>query len=115
VRYGRLKYVVFRDADPLLFDVIDDPGEQRNLLSRGIPDHLRVDAERAKHLAETSIDFEEAEGERLERDGNLAEIYGLSTVEDGPDDFLNCYRLPDGRTVSADDQLYRPRVALDER
>jgi choline-sulfatase len=110
IRRGRYKYVRFRDAAPLAFDLEDDPGEQRNLLQHG------QDAETGKALAELSalagesMDFDAAERERVDRDGPLAERYQL----DLPDSTGNLYLFPSGKLVSAEDTLYRPTVIAED-
>jgi choline-sulfatase len=110
IRYKNLKYVRFRDAPPLCFDLAVDPSEQGNLLKGGIPEEYRTDIERLEKIASESIDFEEAGRERLVRDGHLHEEYPLILDTGKPEDYLNCYNLPDGRMIDADGHLYRPTV-----
>jgi choline-sulfatase len=109
IRHGRLKYVRFRDAPPLCFDLGTDPGEQRNLLARGVPAELRSAVDELARLAAESIDFGEAERERAVRDGGLHERY--PQLPDGAG--TNLYILPDGRVVHADRMLYEPSVVAD--
>ena len=73
----------------------------------------RHQARAAEESAMASIDFDAAERERTERDGNLKREFALTTTTEEPGDYLNCYRLPDGRVVAADDPVYRPRIAFD--
>ncbi len=112
IRYRNLKYVRFRDAPPLCFDLQADPGEQTNLLEQGIPQEYRHDIELLQKIATESIDFEKAEEEMLVRDGNLHDEFRLSLENGSPEDYLNCYQLPDGRLIDADMHLYQPRVLL---
>jgi choline-sulfatase len=109
IRQGRFKYVAFRDAPPLAFDVVADPGEQRNLLQHDMDAETRaaVDA-LARHAAE-SIDFDAAGRERAERDGELGKTY----AQDLPAGTANLYVLPDGRVVSAETPIYEPQVVAD--
>jgi len=107
VRRRNHKYVIFRDAPPLAFDLATDPGEQRDLLRRGggLPDEVVA----LREFAERSIDFDEAERERTVRDGDLKERYAQAPREEAK----NCYHLPGGRVVDADSVLYHPRVVAE--
>jgi len=106
VRRGKHKYVRFRDAEPLAFDLADDPGEQVNLLKAGaVPAEVTELAE----YADTSIDFNAAEREWLERDEGLREQY----AQDVTPRANNQYLLPDGRLVQADEALYNPTVVAE--
>ncbi len=114
IRYKSFKYVRFRDAVPLFFDIDKDPKEQQNLITRGIPAYARQDYEFMKGFADESIDFDAAEKERTERDGALSKQYALKLAGgESPDAFMNLYTLPDKRVVAADDILYHPRIAAD--
>lgn len=59
-----------------------------------------------RRVAETSIDFDEAERERTVRDGGLGEQYRLTL----PASTGNLYIMPSGRLIDADDTIYRPTV-----
>ena len=102
VRQGRYKYVRFRDAAPLAFDLESDPGEQRNLLqSEGqVPEPVQ----QLQRFAEESMDFDEAERERVERDGQLRKEYPMSAKGSTG----NLYVMPNGSLINADETLYRP-------
>ena len=135
VRQGRFKYVRFRNAEPLAFDVVEDPGERRNLLSRvdraaarpaavgdgkadpGTtagggdtgsvpPDAAKLDALRA--YAESGIDFDRCEKDRLERDGGLKDEYAL----DLPEASGNLYIFPSGDLVDADNPMLYKRTVV---
>jgi choline-sulfatase len=112
IRWRHYKYVVFRDAPPLFFDLDDDPGEQHNLLARGVPAEAQAALDYLQELARTSIDFQAAERERLERDGDLKVVYRQYL----PPATGNLYlmpptaRAPRGKLVNADDVLYHPTV-----
>jgi hypothetical protein len=111
VRIGSLKYVRFRDAPPLAFDLSTDPGEQHNLLSRdGARTETSAAFSRLQAYAEESIDFDEVERERIERDGSLADDYRL----DLPPVSGNLYTFPSGELVNADDPMLYNRSVLAE-
>ena len=104
VRQGDYKYIRFRNAPPLAFDLKADPGEQCNLLQRegGVPEpvgHL------ARFAAET-MDFDEAERERVERDGQLDAQYALSITRH----VGNLRVMPSGAVIAADEALYDPTI-----
>ncbi len=111
IRWKHYKYVRFRNAPPLFFDLAKDPGEQHDLIHK---DNTGDDLEALTYLqqvAETSMDFKAAERERLERDGSLHQTYAL----DLPPASGNLYLFPDGRLVNADDSmLYNPSVLTDD-
>jgi choline-sulfatase len=115
IRWRQFKYVRFRDAPPLFFDLEDDPGEQRDLISRGTTGATRQVLEMLSRLAEESIDFDAAEHERTVRDGSLL----LDHVQDCPEATGNLYLMPaaegspSGALVNADDTLYAPTVISD--
>jgi len=102
VRQGRYKYIRFRNAPPLAFDVKSDPGEQHNLLQleKKAPEPVRQLA----RFADRSIDFDEVERERVERDGQLCEQYTLNDRHSTG----NLYVMPSGELINADDTLYNP-------
>ena len=107
VREGRYKYIGFRDAPPLLFDIVADPLEQRNLVDE--PDYEDV-FERMAGILEETMDFEAAADER-ERDRRLNEEYALDaeTVSGSG----NCYLMPSGSVVDADEPLYDPTIVIE--
>ena len=111
VREGRYKYVGFRDAPELLFDLAVDPFERRNLAD----EEQTLDAdgeaalERLREFVATTIDFEAAAEECRDLEVSVPEEHRL----DGPLGSGNCYRLPDGRIVDADTPLYDPTVLVE--
>lgn len=105
IRWGQYKYVRFREHPPLFFDLEADQGEQRNLVGCATGE-AKSALGKLKTLAETSMDFDEAEKERLERDGNLRKQYAHNL----PPSTGNLYIMPSGRLVNADDVLYNPTV-----
>jgi choline-sulfatase len=105
IRWKHYKYVRFREASPLFFNLKTDPGEQHNLVNTA-SDVDKEALEKLRTLAETSIDFDAAEQERLKRDGNLRQQYAQNL----PPSTGNLYLMPSGRLVNADDVLYNPTV-----
>jgi arylsulfatase A-like enzyme len=111
IRWKQYKYVVFRDAPSLFFDLADDPGEQCNLIVRGAEGEAGAALEHLTRVARESIDFDAAEQERVERDGGLKEVYHL----DLPGATGNLYLMPSGKLVNLDDAvLYEPTVLGDK-
>jgi arylsulfatase A-like enzyme len=107
IRWRHYKYVRFRNSPPLFFDLAMDPDEQHNLINTDLSGDDFEALLYLKRVAETSIDFNAAEKERLERDGDLAETYALNL----PPATGNLYLFPDGKLVNADDtMLYHPTV-----
>jgi len=107
LREDRYKYVRFRDAPELLFDVVADPFERRNLAEDGAGDADSL--ARLRDTVEKSIDFAAVDHKR-EQDRQMASNYQLPTSKGGP----NQYHMPDGRVVDADTVLYHPHVISDD-
>jgi len=105
IRWQHYKYVRFRDATPLFFDLKTDPGEQHNLVNTASGEDKEA-LEKLQEIAGISIDFDMAEQERLERDGNLRYQYAQNL----PTSTGNLYLMSSGRLVNADDALYNPTV-----
>ena len=105
IRWKHYKYVRFREHSPLFFDLEADPGEQNNRADCATG-QAKAALNKLKELAETSIDFDEAERERVERDGNLRKQYAQNL----PPATGNLYIMPSGELVNADDVLYHPTV-----
>ncbi len=111
LRWRNYKYVVFRDAPPLFFNLAEDPGEQHNLIVRGCSGEAAEALAFLEAEAVVSMDFEAAERERLDRDGGLREAYPLHL----PKASGNVYLFPDGRLINADDaMLYEPTILTDD-
>ncbi len=108
IRLGDYKYVRFRDAEPLFFNLELDPGEQHNLIESASGMDRKA-LEKLREIAESSIDFEEAENERMVRDGDLSNQY----AQDLPKATGNLYIMPSGKLVNADDVIYNPTVISD--
>ena len=109
VRQGKYKYVRFRDAPPLFFDLEADQNEQHNLIDSASGEAAIARDSLAK-LAQESIDFDAAEQERRTEDAALQEAYAL----DVPDRHGNQYLMPSGLLVDGDDMLYAPDVLANE-
>jgi choline-sulfatase len=105
VRQGSYKYVRFRDAPTLMFDLANDPLEQVDLC-RNTPKSAQEARDRLRRFAEGSMDFDVAQRERLERDAELERHYALNL----PDSTGNLYLMPTGRLLNAEDMLYHPTV-----
>ncbi|GIX06623.1 MAG: sulfatase [Candidatus Poribacteria bacterium] len=110
VRWRRYKYVRFRNAPPLFFDLQEDPGEQRNLLQRGMSAEAQEAHRELNAFVDRTMDFQRAEWERTVRDGDLKRRYPLNAPSSTP----NLYWMPSGRLVNADDVLYHPTVIAED-
>lgn len=104
IREGDYKYVQFRDAPEVLFNLEDDPLERTNLIES---DREEVEAtlDRLRSYVTDSIDFEENDMKR-ERDAKMAEEHRLATPDGGP----NQYHIPGESVFEADTALYHPHV-----
>ncbi len=102
VRQDRYKYVRFRKAPSLAFDLQADPGEQHNLLQQEA--ELPAPLQALAMFADESMDFDAAENERTERDGNLQIQYAHNALASTG----NLYVMPSGEVVNAEDTLYAP-------
>ncbi len=99
IRSRRHKYVAFRDAEDLAFDLVNDPDEQRNLLAHG-EDSRATDSLRA-HLLD-GFDFSAVEQTRLTQTQDLRERFVSRTEATTPNQILR----GDGLLVEADSPLY---------
>lgn len=103
VRWGKYKYVRFRDAPSLLFDVEADPQEQHDLVASGASGSASEALSYLAGVVDETMDFTDAEHAR-QRDDELAAEYPL----DAPASAGNLYHMPDGRVVNAEAALYDP-------
>jgi choline-sulfatase len=106
VREGRYKYVGFRDAPELLFDVVADPDERVDLSED--PEHADALECLRAYVADT-VDFD-ALADQQERDREALADHDCDLPQGTSG---NMYHLPDGRVVDADTPLYDPRVVGD--
>ena len=104
VRDGSMKYVQFRNAPELLFDLSTDPFETRNLVADPRPG-VEQTLEELRTIVASTIDFEDISTRRAE-DNKLREEYKLGTARGDP----NQYHFPDGRVINADSAIYNPHV-----
>jgi choline-sulfatase len=105
IRQEQYKYVHFRNAPPLFFDLAADPGEQHNLIDSAQGEAATM-CDQLQQIALQSLDFAAAEQERLTNLPRLKEQYPLDLPRlDG-----NQYLMPSGRLVDGDDTLYSPDV-----
>lgn len=109
LRDGDYKLVVFKNAPTLMFDVINDPGEQHNIIDSE-DEGIKTAKARMRSLIDESMDFDAASAEREEQDDRLKEEYAIDApyIEGG-----NVYLMPDKRVVYADSVLYNPMVLSD--
>ena len=107
-RWGRFKYVGFRSAPPLFFDLEEDPGEQRNLVDCA-EGEARDALDRMRGLVGKTMDFDAAEWERDVRDGELKEKYSQGLGRR----WGNLYVMPSGKVADADAPLYSPTTLSD--
>jgi len=108
IRWRGYKYVRFRACEPLFFDLVNDPGEQHNLVVAATGE-AREALAYLEQLAQESIDFEAAEAERLESEARLSATYPPAEARS----FGNQYLLTSGQLVEADDTLYDPMVVTE--
>lgn len=99
---GQYKYVGFRDAPELFFDLDADPLETQNLAENASGD-AREARSRFSELVDETVDFAAAERER-ERDRRLKQRHRLG-ISKGTS---NQYHWPDGRVVDGDTLIYHP-------
>lgn len=108
IRWRHYKYVAFRNAPELFFNLEDDPNEQMNLAHRAT-DEDKDALDYLQTVAASSMDFDAATQERVEWTAALEAAYpsiGSGTLG-------NQYLMPNGTIVEADDTLYRPDVVTD--
>lgn len=111
VREGRYKYVAFRDASELLFELAVDPFETTNLAPNATGEDTGA-LERYRDPVEETLDFEEAL-EKRERDierkreesRSLANPQGIAG---------NAYHLFDDRIVDGDNTITKPDVLVQQ-
>lgn len=110
VRQGDLKFVRFRDAPPLCFNVKDDPDEQTNLLTGKPTTEEAVAIEKLRVIADQSLDFDQAEERNKRWTAELGAAYPMSRNTPAG----NHYHLPNGKVVYAESPLYQPQVETDD-
>lgn len=104
IRQGQYKYVHFRNAPPLFFDLANDQAEQHNLVDSATGD-AKTMLEHLQQVAASTIDFEAAAAERETRAAELEAQYPPLPSRHG-----NQYLMPNGTLVDGDDMLYDPDI-----
>lgn len=112
VRDGKYKYVQFRDAPELLYNLEVDPFEQSNL-APGAEGNDAENLTRLRKLVNETMDFEAAEEQRLKNIRKVEEKYPRDIPWQPLGGSGNMYHLPDGRIVAADSPLYNPDVVTE--
>jgi choline-sulfatase len=107
IRDGRYKYVGFRDAPELLFDLEADPHETENL-AEGASGADAEALERLRDLYEETVDWGAIDRERSEFKDHVETSLPI------PPGTGNAYLLPDGRLVDAATPVYKPDELADD-
>jgi len=107
------KYVRFRDAPELLFDLAADPRELTNLTAE---DADQTDAdeealERLRAYVDRTVDFDEWERAREQKEEWESREHGLGA---NTGTMGNAYLLDDGRIVDADAVISKPDILIEE-
>ena len=97
IRLGHYKYVRFRNAPPLFFDLKSDPDEQCNLLNQTMSAGTCAKLDHLRQIAEDTIDFDAAESDRKERDGSIQQTFSQNV----PASTGNLYHMPSGKVINA--------------
>jgi len=108
VRDGQYKYVQFKDAPELLFDVEDDPTEQHDLSVDPTDEHDRV-LDQLRATVDQTLDFDALEQQKDAYRSQFEE-YQLGI----PPGTGNAYLMPDGRLIDAGTPLYKPDVLAND-
>ena len=102
---GDHKYVSFRGAPDLLFDLSSDPLERCDLTGE------RPDVESEfRQFIDRTVDFERIERKRTSRRDSPKH----DTLDAPKGTSGNAYHLPDGRIVDADTPLYDPDILVED-
>lgn len=110
LRSGRYKYVTFRGCDDLAFDVVDDPLEQKNLLTAADTSEREETLRGLRDQLLEGFDFAAVEALRLRQTEELrARFPGRATFSTP-----NQVWRGDGRLVEADGPLYDPAAVRAE-
>lgn len=104
VREGAYKYVLFRDAPDLFFDLSEDPLEMQNSIQSTDAEY-QARRDRLRSYAEESLNFDDVD-DRYAYDQERYEERKLAI----PTGKGNTYHMPDGRIIDADSFLYYPHV-----
>jgi choline-sulfatase len=107
LREGTLKYVAFRDAPEVLFDLAADPDEQHNLAG-DLAHQQALDDLRAKAMA--GFDFEAVAERREHEQQEMRDRFPMRIKGQTPNQLL----MPDGRLIEGDAALYLPSVVAED-
>lgn len=114
IRMGKYKYIRFRNASPLMFNLSEDPMEQVNIAEAN-PDsdseETALARKKLEKIAEETMNFDKAEYEREVRDRDLLMKYSLTPEVKKAGG--NLFALSDGRLITADDIILRPNVVAE--
>lgn len=110
VRWKHFKYVRFRTAPSLFFNLQNDPEEQHNLMDKERTTEEEAALAYLEDYAEQSINFDEVEKARVKRDGSLAKDF----EHKAPPSTGNLYHMPSGKIINAEDTLYNPTIIAEE-
>ncbi|WP_454855255.1 sulfatase-like hydrolase/transferase [Rhizobium binxianense] len=99
IRYDRWKYVMFEGFQSLLFDVVADPAESRNLIEQAPADLI-------EKLETYAVDWTWVNGPLAARQKELRSKYPL----DGRGTTASQFIIPEGKVVAADTTIYRPII-----
>lgn len=105
IRYGSYKYVAFKNAPDLLFNIEKDPKEQKNLTSSVNPKDIAM-LEKLRTIADETIDYKAISDKRK------ADMEWWKSHQNG-DTHGNLYLLSNGCLISSEKHLYKPEVVTD--
>jgi choline-sulfatase len=109
IRDGDYKYIRFRDAPELFFNLAADPKEFDNLVHDATGETRDV-LEQLRNTVDETMNFDAAVHER-ERDRALQSKHQLNTETRSHSG--NCYLMNDQTVIDADEPLYYPYVVIE--
>lgn len=108
IRDGKYKYIQFRDAPELFFNLEDDPAEHHNLAAdESLSGEDEAALTRLRSLVEETLDWEEML-EARQRDMQLATKKYPLKVPSGSSLLTNAYQLENGDVINADSLMSSP-------
>lgn len=106
LRTRQHKYVAFHGCQDLAFDLINDPLEQKNLLSAADTSDQEATLDGLRKLTVDGFDFDAVETLRQRQIADLESRFSARVTPETPNQVLR----GDGQLVEADTPLYDPRV-----
>jgi len=106
IRTSEWKYVEFPEYPPVLFDMVSDPGEERNIAH--LPEYDTVADEMRRRLWEDGESFEKLMSARQEDRERMRNEFPVRC-----DRTPNQYALPTGELIDAEASLYGPYLERD--